>query len=200
MTDSSGRIIGILLAAGQGARFDPSGKQSKLLQPLPDGMPVASHAAAAFKKVLPHVVAVVRPGAEEVASLLRACDCAITVCPDAQQGMGASLVHALKSTQDAGGWIIGLADMPYVLSSTIFALAEALKAGAGIAVPVWEGRRGNPVAFSRAHFVELLQLGGDEGARRLLRAHPVTEVPVDDPGILRDIDTPDDLVSCRIAT
>jgi molybdenum cofactor cytidylyltransferase len=200
MTDSSSRIVGILLAAGLGTRFDPSGKRSKLLQQLPDKLPVAAHAAAAFKEALPHVVAVVRPGADEAASLLRSCGCSITVCSDAQQGMGASLVHAIRSTQSAEAWIIGLADMPYVLSSTIRALAEALKTGAGIAVPVWQGRRGNPVAFSRAHLDGLLQLGGDEGARRLLRAYPVTEVPVNDPGILRDIDTPDDLAGCRIAT
>jgi molybdenum cofactor cytidylyltransferase len=200
MTDSSNRIVGILLAAGLGKRFDPSGKESKLLQLLPDKLPVAAHAAAAFREALPEVVAVVRPGAEEIALLLRSCACSITVCSDAHQGMGASLVHAVRSTQDAAGWVIGLADMPYVQSSTIRVLADAVSAGAGIAVPAWQGRRGNPVAFSRAHLDGLLRLGGDEGARRLLRAHPVTEVPVDDPGILRDIDTPDDLAGCRIAT
>lgn len=186
-------IVGILLAAGRGVRFDPGGMRSKLLAPLPDGIPVAAHAAAAFSEVLPRVVAVVRPGAEEIASLLRQSGCEITECADAGQGMGASLAHAIKTTQDARGWVIGLADMPFVHSSTIRMLMEALQHGAGIAVPVFESRRGNPVAFGHAHLAELLRLGGDEGARRLLRAHPVTEVVVDDPGILRDIDTPGDL-------
>jgi molybdenum cofactor cytidylyltransferase len=55
------------------------------------------------------------------------------------------------------------------------------------------GRRGNPVGFGRVHLDTLLALGGDQGARRLLQSFPVTEVPVIDAGIFRDIDTPADL-------
>jgi molybdenum cofactor cytidylyltransferase len=56
-----------------------------------------------------------------------------------------------------------------------------------------DGRRGNPVGFGRVHLAALLALEGDQGARRLLQTCPVTEVPVEDPGIFRDIDTPADL-------
>jgi molybdenum cofactor cytidylyltransferase len=58
---------------------------------------------------------------------------------------------------------------------------------------VFEGRRGNPVAFGARHLPALLALEGEHGARSLLRSSPVVEVTVDDPGILRDIDTPGDL-------
>jgi molybdenum cofactor cytidylyltransferase len=113
--------------------------------------------------------------------------------------MGASLVCALNATREASGWLIALADMPYVLPATITALIREVEAGADIAVPTYQGRRGNPVAFSRAHLPNLQKLSGDQGARGLLRAHTVVEVAVDDAGILKDIDTADDLVRSQEA-
>jgi molybdenum cofactor cytidylyltransferase len=83
--------------------------------------------------------------------------------------------------------------MPHVQPATISALIDAIKSGADIAAPTYMGRRGNPVAFSRKHLPDLLRLGGDEGARSLLRAFPVSEVAVDDAGIRQDIDTATDL-------
>lgn len=186
-------LTGILLAAGRGRRFDPAGARNKLLQQLPGGDPVVAASARLLLSCVPRVVAVVPPDDGGVAEILRALGCEITVCPDADTGMGASLVHAVRHSLPAEGWLVALGDMPWVAASTLAALAAAVDAGAGIAVPVHEGRRGNPVAFAACHRDALLALGGDQGARRLLQAHPVTEVPVHDPGILRDIDTPEDL-------
>jgi len=144
--------------------------------------------------VLPKVIAVVPPDDGGVGDALRALGCDVTVCPDADSGMAASLVHAIRhSLPDAGAWLVALGDMPFVLPSTIQALSAALAGGAAIAAPVMGGRRGNPVGFGRAHLPELLALEGDQGARGILNAHPVTGVPVDDPGIFRDIDTSADL-------
>jgi molybdenum cofactor cytidylyltransferase len=186
-------LIGILLAAGKGSRFDPAGVQNKLLQPLVNGDTVVASAAKNLLAVLPTVLAVVRPGQEGVASQLQALGCQVTVCPTADQGMAASLVHALSHARQANGWMIALADMPYVRPATIRALAEAIEAGAQIAAPIYQGQRGNPVAFARMHLPQLLLLRGDEGARRLLNTFPVTEVVTDDPGIRLDIDTVVDL-------
>jgi len=86
-----------------------------------------------------------------------------------------------------------LGDMPRVAPSTIDALRAAIEAGAGIAAPVYDGRRGNPVAFGAAYLPRLLALQGDQGARALLSTEPVTQIVVTDPGILHDIDTPSDL-------
>jgi molybdenum cofactor cytidylyltransferase len=108
--------------------------------------------------------------------------------------MGVSLAFAVEQARDADAWIVALADMPYVQTATLTALADALRQGADIAAPRHQGRRGNPVGFSRKHLPALLELGGDKGARDLLKAHPVTEVIVNDAGVLRDIDTPDDLI------
>jgi molybdenum cofactor cytidylyltransferase len=190
--------VGILLAAGRGRRFDPTGERNKLLQPLTSGDAVAVASARALLAVLSKVIAVVRPGDDGVAEALRALGCDVTVCLEADQGMGASLAHAVRysvshSLPAAGSWLIALGDMPHLQQSTIQALADALAGGAVIAAPVSGGRRGNPVAFGAACLPQLLALGGDEGARRILKLHPVTEVAVDDPGIFQDIDLPDDL-------
>ena len=189
--------VGILLAAGRGKRFDPSGARNKLLQALPGGELVAVASARTLLSVLPRVIAVV-PEDGAVGEALCALGCEVTVCPDAGSGMAASLVHALRASLPASlstthGWLVALADMPHVAPQTVRALAAALAAGADIAVPITGGRRGNPVAFGALHLPALLALQGDQGARGLLKSCPVTEIEVNDPGIFRDIDTPADL-------
>ncbi|WP_420474869.1 nucleotidyltransferase family protein [Noviherbaspirillum sp. ST9] len=186
-------LVGILLAAGRGARFDATGQRNKLLQPIASGEEVAVAAARNLIAALPSVLAVVRPGNDTLAARLSEAGCKVTVCEQSDEGMAASLVHALSCKRTAQGWVIALADMPYVRPATISALAAAIEKGAGIAAPVTAGRRGNPVAFANRHLDELLQLRGDEGARKLLNAHQVTAIAVDDPGILQDIDKPSDL-------
>ena len=186
--------VGILLAAGRGRRFDPLGQRNKLLQPLAGGEPVVVASARTLLAVLPRVIAVVPPQDGGVAQALRALGCEVTLCEDADSGMAASLVQAIThSLPQADSWLVALGDMPYVASATLRALLDALCSGADIAVPVFEGRRGNPVAFGAAHLPALLALRGEHGARALLKSAPVTEIAVNDPGILRDIDTPADL-------
>ena len=186
--------VGILLAAGRGRRFDPQGVRNKLLQPLDDGTPVVVASARHLLSVVSRVIAVVPPQDGGVADALRALGCEVTTCEDADSGMAASLVQAITaSLPQADAWLVALGDMPYVAPSTLRALLDALVNGADIAAPVFEGRRGNPVAFGARHLPDLLALSGEHGARALLRSAPVVEVEVDDRGILRDIDTPADL-------
>ncbi|GGE92254.1 nucleotidyltransferase family protein [Massilia psychrophila] len=196
--------VGILLAAGRGRRFDPSGSINKLLQPLAGGggESVAVASARTLLAVLSRVIAVVRPEDDGVAKTLRALGCDVTVCLEADQGMGASLAHGVSYSvrhcvshplPAAQSWLIALGDMPHLKRSTIQVLAIAVADGAVIAAPIKDGRRGNPVGFGAACLPQLLALGGDEGARRILTLYPVTEVAVDDPGIFQDIDRPADL-------
>jgi len=193
MAAASPATVGILLAAGRGRRFDPAGLRNKLLQPLPGGEAVVAASARKLLAVVPRVVAVVPPDDGGVAALLAALGCDVVVCAEADSGMAASLVHAIRHASAADAWLVALGDMPHVAPATLRALADALAAGATIAAPVMEGRRGNPVGFSRVHLEALLALQGDQGARGLLRSGPVQDVPVDDMGIFRDIDTPSDL-------
>ncbi|WP_229519445.1 nucleotidyltransferase family protein [Massilia rhizosphaerae] len=197
MSVSLAAPVGILLAAGRGRRFDPQGLRNKLLQPLAGPDPVVVASARTLLAAVSRVVAVVPPGDGGVGARLAALGCDVTVCPDADSGMAASLTHAIRHSLAMAprpqAWLVALGDMPYVEVSTVRALAAALAAGADVAAPVMDGRRGNPVGFGALHLDALLALSGDEGARRLLRTCPVTEVPVRDPGIFRDVDTPDDL-------
>jgi molybdenum cofactor cytidylyltransferase len=193
-------VVGILMAAGRGRRFDPLGQRNKLLQALPGpgGEPVVVASARKLLSVLPTVIAVVPPDDGGVGALLSDLGCQVTVCPDADSGMAASLVHALRHSlalvePSPGAWLVALGDMPHVAPSTLRALADTLAAGADIVAPVAHGRRGNPVGFGRVHLEALLALEGDHGARGLLQRCPVTEVAVIDPGIFQDIDTPADL-------
>lgn len=185
--------VGILLAAGRGRRFDPTGGHNKLLQRLPGGEMVVAASARRLLSVFSQVVAVVAPDDGGVAETLRALGCEVTVCPDADKGMGWSLSQAIRQSLPADGWLVALGDMPFLRESTLLALRHALEEGAGIAVPVCSGKRGNPVAFGASHREALLALRGDQGARGLLAAHPVLEVAVPDPGIFHDIDIPADL-------
>ena len=188
-------LTGILLAAGRGRRFDPAGKRNKLLQRLPDGELVVGASACTLLAVFPRVVAVAPPDDGGVGDVLRQLGCEVTVCPDADGGMGLSLAHAIRHSLDAPGqgWLVALGDMPFVTPATLQALAAAIEEGAAIAAPLFEGRRGNPVAFGARHRDDLLALDGDQGARRLLAGSPVAAIDVPDPGILRDIDSPSDL-------
>jgi len=190
-------VVGILLAAGRGRRFDPLGQRNKLLQPLPEagGEPVVVASARKLLALFDTVIAVVPPDDGGVGALLSSLGCEVSVCADADTGMAASLVHALRHSlsYDPQAWLVALGDMPHVAPATLRLLSDALASGAGIAAPVMNGRRGNPVGFGRIHLDALLALHGEQGARRLLQTCPVTEVPVADPGIFRDIDTPADL-------
>lgn len=185
------RLVGILLAAGTGSRFGGD----KLLVPLPDGVPMGVAAARLLRAALPHVIAVVRPGDDRLAELYRAEGLEVSACPEAHAGMGRSLAHGVAASVDATGWLIALADMPWIHPNTVTAVADALKAGAPLAAPTFDGHRGHPVGIAGEYRAELEGLSGDAGARHLLRrdAHRLIEIPCADPGILRDIDRPADL-------
>jgi molybdenum cofactor cytidylyltransferase len=184
---------GILLAAGFGTRFDPDGLHNKLLARLPDGAPVAHEAAHRLLRVVTRVLAVVRPGSDALARVLNDAGCDVVFAPGAQRGMGASLAAGIAASDDAEGWIVALADMPRIALPTIEAVARALDAGAPLVAPFHDGQRGHPVGFGSTHRDALLALDGDTGAKALLATLPLTRVDVDDPGILRDVDTPADL-------
>lgn len=184
---------GVLLAAGTGSRFDPNGLRNKLLAPLPEGTCVARESAQRLLRVVPRVIAVVRPGAETLAHVLNDAGCDVVFAPNAARGMGASLAAGIEADHEAESWIVALADMPCIAVSTIEAVARALDTGASLVAPYYRGQRGHPVGFGYVHREALGALDGDAGARALLSTQALTRIDVDDPGVLRDIDTPADL-------
>jgi len=145
------------------------------------------------------VIAVVRPGDAALAAALGASGATIVRCAKAAEGMGASLACGVAASADAGGWVVALADMPWIAPATIRAIANALADGAAIVAPSYRGQRGHPVGFSREYRDALAELTGDAGARSVLQRNPdrLTWVDVDDPGVLRDVDTRADLTRVR---
>lgn len=186
-------IVGILLAAGESRRFG----SRKLLHPLADGVCIGVRSAQNLRRGVDKVVAVIAPGDGALQNALAGAGVEICVCPRSQEGMGASLACGVRAAAGAEGWIVALADMPFVRFETIAALAQSLRAGAPLAAPVYRERRGNPVGFRQEYYAELVALAGDVGAKGILQRDRTRAVlvPVEDPGIQLDIDTPGDLMT-----
>lgn len=111
------------------------------------------------------------------------------------EGMSASIRVGLSEVPDAEAALIVLGDQPLLAPETIDALIQTyLRFRSPIVVPVHRGRRGNPVLFDRSLFKEVLKVTGDGGAKAVVRAHmdDVLEVPVDDEGVVTDVDVPAD--------
>jgi molybdenum cofactor cytidylyltransferase len=184
---------GILLAAGLGTRFDPSGIHNKLLAPLPNGTPVVFQSARRLLAVAAEVIAVVRPGAEKLADVLNEAGCKVIFTIDAERGMGATLAAAVRATSEAEGWLVALGDMPWIEPASIEAVARPLDAGEALVAPFYRGKRGHPAGFGIAYRDALMTLDGDAGARGIFSTTTPFMVDVDDPNVLRDIDLPSDL-------
>ncbi len=189
-------IAGVLLAAGASSRFGGD----KRLHRLADGMGMALAALHPLRNVLDEVIAVVRPGDGVLATQLDSAGARVVVAHDWRNGMGSSLafgVGALDARVTA--CLIALADMPFVRTATVSRTAAPLLQGASLVAPVYRGSRGHPVGFAAEWFSILRRLRGEHGARDLLAVHRdrLTLVEVDDPGILLDIDYPEDLSTPR---
>ena len=195
-----GGLYAVVLAAGQGSRFGGA----KLLEPW-QGAPLLHGAlAAAFAAPARTVTVVTGAHAERVAASARAFAEArpdgerlrLVHAPDHAEGLSASLRTAAGSLPgDAGGMLLFLGDMPGVPPAIGQRLADALATGALAAAPSHDGRRGHPVAIARALFPQLLTLRGDRGAARMLAglADGLILIETSDPGVLYDVDTPEDL-------
>lgn len=185
----------VVLAAGRSSRM---GVEHKLLADL-NGAPVIARTLDAIAAAeLPVPVVVVGHRAEAVQAALSGRSAHVVVATDYAEGLSRSLATGLAAAP--ASWqslLVVLGDMPLVSPATLAALAAAAADADAVIVPVHHGRRGNPIAWGRAHWPRLMALTGDRGARALLDAVDVEELPVDDPGILADIDTPAALAAVR---
>jgi molybdenum cofactor cytidylyltransferase len=186
-------IRGILLAGGASTRFG----SHKLLHALADGASIGVRSAGNLIAGVGNALAVVRPGDDQLAALLRAAGCDILATPRALEGMGGSLAAAIDGSGDATGWVVALADMPFIQPDTIRSVKAALTQGAIITAPVLNssGERGHPVGFGASLAGELMLLSGDQGARAVIGKHHAELVAIvtDDSGIVTDVDVPDDV-------
>jgi len=117
--------------------------------------------------------------------------------PRYHEGQSTSLTAGLFRIHDRFPAVMFLlGDQPLVDAATIDRLLEKFRhSGKSICVPVHRGQRGNPALFSRSHYEALARLSGDKGAREIIAARPgqILEVPIADPSLFLDIDTPADV-------
>jgi molybdenum cofactor cytidylyltransferase len=190
-------IAAVILAAGRGTRF---GEAPKLLAGL-QSKPLVRHVAeAALASQATPVVVVTGHRAPEVEGALAGLPLTIARNPAFADGLSTSLKRGFEVLPpEAEAAIVLLGDMPLVDAPLIDRLirrwAEARPAAL---VPVSAGRRGNPVVLSTLLRPEIARLTGDTGAGPLLRGRQdVVEEPVETPGVIEDIDTPDALAALR---
>ena len=182
-------VTGVLLAAGQSERFG----SNKLLAEI-DHRAMILHAATALSPC-EHLLAVVRPDDLPLQKLLTDASIGFVCNENAGRGMGSSIACAVAASSDSLGWCLLPGDMPYIQPSTTQRVAAALREGAAIAAPIYDGRRGHPVGFSNLFANELLALDGAAGARDIVELHldQFVTINCDDKAVLVDIDTVEDL-------
>jgi len=196
----------VVLAAGRSRRM---GEANKLVEPVA-GVPMVVRVVDRLlaSRARP-VVVVTGYDSARVERALGDRRVLIAHNPDFDLGMSTSLRRGIEALvggagghrgggrQDRFGVLVCLGDMPGVETATVDALIAAFLAAPDdvACVPAYRGRRGNPVLWGARFLPEVMAVRGDVGARGLLAEHPeaVLDVPVDDPGVLLDVDTPDAL-------
>lgn len=189
------RVAAVVLAAGRSRRM---GKANKLLQEVDGDAMVARVVDLLGGAPVDPVLVVTGHDAEAVEEALGGREIEVIRNPRHDEGMGTSVACGIRAL---AGWegpsvegaLVCLADMPRVSPATLRRLVAAFRnaEGPAVCVPVHGDKRGNPVLWGETFFRELVELGGDVGARALLAEHAdaLVEVPVDDPGVLLDVDT-----------
>ncbi len=187
------RVAAVLLAAGTSSRM---GSANKLLVEVL-GRPLVVTAALALQPHASPLVVVTGHDSAAVRAALAGHPIRFVHNDAYAEGMATSIRAGVEALPEVAGVLVCLADMPRLQPRHVAALVAAFaEAGPGaICVPTCRGRRGHPVLFGAAHLGALCALSGDRGGRALLDAHrgAVREVPIDDDGVLVDVDTPADL-------
>jgi molybdenum cofactor cytidylyltransferase len=193
------RIAAVVLAAGRSTRM---GGPNKLLAEIARRPLVRIAAEAALASGAKPVIVVAGHQHDQVEQALTGLPVRVVHNPNFADGLGTSLRVGIAAVPaEADGAIVLLGDMPQVDARLIDRLITAFDPdrGALVVVPTFEGKRGNPVLWSRRFFPDLMAIEGDVGARHLIGRYgeAVVEVPVDGKGALTDIDTPEALIGVK---
>jgi molybdenum cofactor cytidylyltransferase len=181
----------VVLAAGAGSRY--RGARHKLSEKLGGDTVLVRTLRNAIASEMAVVLVISESLIAEARGLVAPGDMVVVdTRSQTGWGMGDSIAAGVSIHASATGWLVLPADMPLVRPASLRAVAAALDQQP-IAFAQHRGRRGHPVGFGAELFSELVMLKGDEGARRLLARYPTAAVELDDPGVLFDIDTVDDL-------
>jgi molybdenum cofactor cytidylyltransferase len=178
----------VVLAAGAGRRFG----QAKVNATLPDGRRFLDVVVEHCQTCGADPVVVVVPPTVDVPHGVRA---VVNPNADDEQVTSLRLGLAQLANSNVGGALVWPVDHPLALATSGLAVVDAARrTAAAIVVPVHEGKRGHPVWFARDTWRELMTVS-QGGARAVVHAYGtrVHEVAVSDAGVLRDIDSRDDL-------
>lgn len=181
----------LLMAAGQGQRYRAQAPDVfKLDAPLNSGTSVFESTLESCLRTGLAVFVITRPEHLEVIETCRRRGVGYSCHQTAT--LAESIVAGVKARPDWSRWLIHLADMPRVASSTFLTLNDLLTDHAMVR-PVYHSAPGHPVGFAKSMYAALLALPPGEGARPLLRRHDCYFLETDDDGVIQDIDTPEDL-------
>ena len=185
------RVPAIILAAGESKRMG----QSKLLMPLGNKSIIEMTVDNYLTSDVIDVIIIVGNETDEIVSRIDSKGVKIRTNRDYYGGMGTSISAGMHSLdKDYDGVMIALGDQPFVDHLTINLLVEAFSVCTeGVVVPLFRGRRGHPIVFSKKYEDDLKALKGDVGGRQILESYPedILEVTVDCEGTVIDIDTLD---------
>ncbi len=188
-------ISAIILAAGESKRMG----KPKQLMPLGSGTILEQTIDNLLNSEVKEVIVVIGHRAEEMNNLIANIPVRVALNPAYHEGMSTSIIAGLNLIDSrAQAVMLALADQPFVDSQTINRLIDEFSThNKGIAIPVYQGRRGHPVIFAIKYKEELLRLKGDIGGRQIIKDHPddILEVAVDSENIITDIDTINDYQS-----
>ncbi|YCI27682.1 nucleotidyltransferase family protein [Erwinia sp. PK3-005] len=174
----------LLLAAGESTRYRAACGRHKLLEPIAGEPMLARSYRIARESDLP-VAVVLRP--EPLA--LRDCINGARQILLPSAGIASSIAAGVQATADWQGWLIMLADMPWLSPTTLQQTACALEAHPLVRA-CWRDRPGHPVGFSRGYYTQLAALSGETAARALLAQREVYLLATQDAGVVRDVDLP----------
>jgi molybdenum cofactor cytidylyltransferase len=195
------RVDAVVLAAGRSTRM---GSSNKLLQSIDDTsllqkvLDVAAHSN--LRKTLVVTGHDSQKVAQEINGTVKPGEYEIIHNPEYAQGIGSSIGTGIRHlSNNPDGVLMLLADMPDIQSTTINQLIDSFY-GTGqsrICVPVYLGKRGNPVLWPAQLFSDLANIKGDQGGRTLFKQYEtsILNYDVSDDSIHRDIDTHEQLAS-----
>jgi molybdenum cofactor cytidylyltransferase len=190
------RVAALVLAAGESRRM---GAANKLLSEVEGAPMVVRVVDAALASRADPVVVVTGHDAERVRGVLAGRAVRFAHNADYASGMSTSLRAGLTALAEepVDGALVCLGDMPWVRAEHLDALVAAFdpERGREIVAPFVARKRGNPILWGARFFGPMARLTGDRGARELLEQHAeqIHGVPLDDEGVLVDVDTPEAL-------
>jgi len=182
---SSIHVHGIVLAAGASSRM---GSPKALLAYR--GRTFLERTLDALRPACQSIAVVTARGSAEIRAICSANGVDSLINPAPERGMLSSLQCAIAA-RDADGYLFTPVDYPAIAPSTAAAIVVAFQSAQHDSViPVFAGRHGHPVCISRALAKRILDLPAGASARDAIHAADIFDLPVEDGGILLDVDTP----------